>query len=95
MPYWFKVSPVCETFECCRYLLLVNGLCHKSLKLGLFSLSAEELCKNVIPILVNSHFSVVSSAHIFFQRYYKGSNEYVNKDVNICCAAGAMAGCIC
>ena len=24
-----------------------------------------------------------------------GSNKYVNKDVNICCAADVISGCIC
>ena len=29
------------------------------------------------------------------QRCYTGSNQYVNKNVNICCAASGISGCVC
>ena len=30
-------------------------------------------------------------AHIVPLRYYRGSNQYINKNVNICCTAGGIS----
>ena len=32
---------------------------------------------------------------VVHQRYNRGSNQYVNKHVNICCAADCVSECIC
>ena len=74
---------------------VILGLKSVLLVLGIIYQSPVQICSGIIHDRVLHGELYTHRIQKLIYRYNRGSNQYVNKHVNICCAAGSISECIC